>query len=56
MFSNGQEQKASSAAALIARLYLAGILEVFHRPAFMRAGNSTPVAARSWAIPVRNRV
>ena len=29
------------------------MMELFHRPTVMRAGNSAPVLARSWALPTR---
>ena len=34
-------------------MYLAGILELFHRPAVISSGSSIPEAARSWAMPTR---
>ena len=33
-------------------VYLAGIVELFHRPAVINAGNSTPVAVRFAAVPM----
>ena len=32
-------------------MYRVGILELFHRPDVVSGGNSTPEAARSWAMP-----
>ena len=34
-------------------MYRAGILELFHRPAVISSGSSTPEADRSWAMPTR---
>ena len=34
-------------------VYRAGILELFHRPAVINAGSSTPLFTRSWAMPTR---